>query len=153
VLVALIARELGDGRVAQTLAALPAGSAESILGHLLLTNPVDDVVWSAVLLCAIRALTREQPRRFSSLRSGRTSSTPTCSAAKRSISLPARPLSVSTIIPSRDAARSRAWASSSWATSRSPIFGLARHQATDIPSAMVSRHSFKPRYQRECVAQ
>jgi hypothetical protein len=54
VLLALIARELGGGRVAQTLAVLGAGSAELIFGHLLLTNPVDDVVWSAVLLCAIR---------------------------------------------------------------------------------------------------
>jgi 4-amino-4-deoxy-L-arabinose transferase-like glycosyltransferase len=61
-LLALIARELGGGRVAQTLAALGGGSAELIFGHLLLTNPVDDLVWSAVLLCAIRALTREQPR-------------------------------------------------------------------------------------------
>jgi hypothetical protein len=58
VLVALTARELGGGRVAQTLAALGAGSAELIFGHLLLTNPVDDVVWSAVLLFVIRALTR-----------------------------------------------------------------------------------------------
>jgi Dolichyl-phosphate-mannose-protein mannosyltransferase len=58
VLVALTARELGGGRVAQTLAALGAGSAELIFGHLLLTSPVDDVVWSAVLLFVIRALTR-----------------------------------------------------------------------------------------------
>jgi Dolichyl-phosphate-mannose-protein mannosyltransferase len=62
VLLALTARELGGGRVAQTLAALGAGSAELIFGHLLLTNPVDDVVSSAVLLFVIRALTRSTLR-------------------------------------------------------------------------------------------
>ena len=39
------------------------------------------------------------------------------------------------------------------ATSRSPILGSARHQATGIPSGVVIRYSFSPQYQRECAAQ
>lgn len=62
ILLALIARELGGGRYAQTLAAVGAASAELLFGHVLYTNSVGDVVWSAVLLFVIRALTRPQPR-------------------------------------------------------------------------------------------
>ena len=57
------------------------------------------------------------------------------------------------ISPGRSAPVRAACASSSAATSRSPIFGLARHQATGIPSGVVIRYSFRPQYQRECAAQ
>ena len=39
------------------------------------------------------------------------------------------------------------------ATSRSPSFGPARHQATGVPPGVVIRDSFNPQYQRECAAQ
>jgi hypothetical protein len=55
--------------------------------------------------------------------------------------------------PGRSAPVRAAWASRSAATSRSPIFGLAGHQATGIPSGVVIRYSFSPQYQRECAAQ
>jgi hypothetical protein len=42
-----------------------------------------------------------------------------------------------------------ACASSSPATSRSPIFGSARHHATGIPSGVMIRYSFSPQYQRD----
>jgi hypothetical protein len=51
-------------------------------------------------------------------------------------------------MPARAAQSSRAAA-----TSRSPIFGPARHQATGIPSGVLIRYGFSPPYQRECAAQ
>jgi 4-amino-4-deoxy-L-arabinose transferase-like glycosyltransferase len=63
VLVALIAREVGGGRAAQTLAALVAASGFPLIaGHVLLTATIDMVVWPAALLGVIRALLRDQPR-------------------------------------------------------------------------------------------
>ncbi|WP_344133190.1 glycosyltransferase family 39 protein [Luedemannella flava] len=63
-LVALTTRELGGGRGAQALsawavafAAVPVAS-----GHLLVTTTLDLPLWAAVLLCATRALLRDQPR-------------------------------------------------------------------------------------------
>jgi 4-amino-4-deoxy-L-arabinose transferase-like glycosyltransferase len=60
----LITRELGGGRQAQSLcawgysfAALPL-----VMGHVLLTSSIDLPVWPAVLLFAIRALLRREPR-------------------------------------------------------------------------------------------
>src|SRR5579875_3784247 len=66
---------------------------------------------------------------------------------------PGQALSASAIIPGRSAPRWRAWARSSAATSRSPILGPARHQATGIPSPVASTYSFRPQYQREWAAQ
>ncbi|MEJ7707800.1 MAG: glycosyltransferase family 39 protein [Nocardioidaceae bacterium] len=61
---ALITREMGGGRGAQTLcvwayafAALPL-----IMGHVLLTSTLDMPVWPAVLLFVIRAQLRRQPQ-------------------------------------------------------------------------------------------
>jgi 4-amino-4-deoxy-L-arabinose transferase-like glycosyltransferase len=63
VLIALIARELGGGARAQAFATLGVASAfPMIAGHLLLTASADLVVWSAVLLFAIRVLRRDEPR-------------------------------------------------------------------------------------------
>ena len=63
-LAALLARELGGGRLAQTLTAagVGTGAATLIFGHVLLTATLDLVVWLAVILCAARALMRDQPR-------------------------------------------------------------------------------------------
>ncbi len=62
-LVALLARELGGGRVAQPLAALAVVSSFGLIGgHTLLTITPDLLVWSAVLLFAVRALRRDEPR-------------------------------------------------------------------------------------------
>ncbi len=62
-LLALIARELGGGRAAQVLAALGGAAAFPLIaGHVLSTSTVDLVVWSAVILCVLRALLRDQPR-------------------------------------------------------------------------------------------
>ncbi|GAA3758742.1 glycosyltransferase family 39 protein [Plantactinospora mayteni] len=63
-LAALLARELGGGALAQTLAAfgLGSGSATLIFGHVLLTAGFDVVVWLGIILCAARALLRDQPR-------------------------------------------------------------------------------------------
>ena len=62
-LLALIARELGGGRAAQIFAALGgAATFPLIAGHVLVTSTVDLVVWSAVILCVLRALLRDQPR-------------------------------------------------------------------------------------------
>jgi Dolichyl-phosphate-mannose-protein mannosyltransferase len=62
-LLALMARELGGGRAAQVLAALGgAATFPLIAGHVLVTSTVDLVVWSAVILCVLRALLRDQPR-------------------------------------------------------------------------------------------
>jgi 4-amino-4-deoxy-L-arabinose transferase-like glycosyltransferase len=63
-LAALLARELGGGALAQGLTALGlgTGAATLIFGHVLLTATLDLVVWLAVILCATRALLRDQPR-------------------------------------------------------------------------------------------
>ncbi|ACQ81812.1 conserved hypothetical protein [Beutenbergia cavernae DSM 12333] len=64
VVVALLARELGGGAGAQTLAAW--GYAFAVLplafGHLMLTSAIDQLVWPAVLLFAVRALQRDDDR-------------------------------------------------------------------------------------------
>ncbi|MGH3048739.1 MAG: glycosyltransferase family 39 protein, partial [Gaiellaceae bacterium] len=59
-----ITRELGGGRRAQTLCAWGYASAAIplIMGHVLLTSTVDLPVWPAILLFAIRAQLRRQPR-------------------------------------------------------------------------------------------
>ncbi len=64
VVVALLARELGGGRGAQTLAAWGFGTAASplIFGHTLLTASLDMVVWPTVVLLVLRALLRDEPR-------------------------------------------------------------------------------------------
>jgi 4-amino-4-deoxy-L-arabinose transferase-like glycosyltransferase len=61
---ALVTRELGGGRGAQTLCAWASGYAALplIMGHLLLTSSVDLPVWPAVLLFIIKAQLRRQPR-------------------------------------------------------------------------------------------
>lgn len=63
-LAALLARELGGGTLAQTLAAfgLGTGAATLIFGHVLLTAGFDVLVWLGIILCATRALLRDQPR-------------------------------------------------------------------------------------------
>jgi 4-amino-4-deoxy-L-arabinose transferase-like glycosyltransferase len=63
-LVALITREVGGGRAAQALAAwgYAFASLPLLMGHALLTSTLDLPVWPAVLLFAIRAQLREQPR-------------------------------------------------------------------------------------------
>lgn len=62
--VALITCELGGGRRAQALCAWGYGFASLplIMGHVLLTSTVDLPVWPAVVLFAIRAQLRRQPR-------------------------------------------------------------------------------------------
>jgi hypothetical protein len=63
VLVVALAAEFGGGTGAQLLAA--AGSCASLVlaaGHLLSTAAVDLVVWLLVILFAVRALLRHQPR-------------------------------------------------------------------------------------------
>jgi hypothetical protein len=63
VLIALIAREVGGGPAAQTLAALAAaGGFPLIAGHVLATATIDLVVWPAVILGVMRALLRDEPR-------------------------------------------------------------------------------------------
>lgn len=64
VLVALIAREAGGGRTAQSLAAWGYGFATFplIVGHVLLTASIDQPVWLGVLLLAVRAQLREDAR-------------------------------------------------------------------------------------------
>jgi 4-amino-4-deoxy-L-arabinose transferase-like glycosyltransferase len=62
-LVVLLAREFGGGRGAQVLAAGGACcSLVLVAGHLLSTATVDLVVWLLVILFAVRALLRGQPR-------------------------------------------------------------------------------------------
>lgn len=63
-LAALLAREFGGDGLAQTLAALGMGTGAGTLvfGHVLLTAAPDLLVWSAVILCAARALLRDRPR-------------------------------------------------------------------------------------------
>jgi hypothetical protein len=62
--VALITRELGGGRRAQTLSAWGYAFAAIplIFGHALLTSTLDLPVWPAVLLFVLRARLRDQPR-------------------------------------------------------------------------------------------
>ena len=64
VVVALLTREFGGGRGAQTLSAWGYASASipMIMGHALLTSTVDLPVWPAVVLFIVRAIRREQPR-------------------------------------------------------------------------------------------
>ncbi|MEU0572884.1 glycosyltransferase family 39 protein, partial [Nonomuraea sp. NPDC005983] len=64
VLIALIARELGGGRVAQVLAMLgvATGVYTLIAGHTLLTLSFDLPIWAAAILFMLKALLREQPR-------------------------------------------------------------------------------------------
>ncbi len=62
-LCALVARETGGGRGAQTLAAAAAsGTLVLTFGHLFVTTSLDMVIWLAVALFAFRALLRDQPR-------------------------------------------------------------------------------------------
>ncbi len=64
VLAVLTTRELGGGRAAQTLCAwgLAFAGLPLAFGHTLLTATVDLLVWAAVLLLAVRALLRDEPR-------------------------------------------------------------------------------------------
>ena len=64
VVVALLTREFGGGRAAQTVAAWGYASAAIplIMGHALLTSTIDLPVWPAVVLCIVRAIRRAQPR-------------------------------------------------------------------------------------------
>ncbi|SOD71693.1 dolichyl-phosphate-mannose-protein mannosyltransferase [Jatrophihabitans sp. GAS493] len=59
----LVTRELGGGRIAQSICAWGYSFAAIplIMGHALLTSTVDLPVWPAVLLFVIRALLRAQP--------------------------------------------------------------------------------------------
>jgi hypothetical protein len=62
-LIALIAREVGGGPVAQALAACGATRTFGLaFGHLFITASVDAVVWLLAILFAFRALLRDQPR-------------------------------------------------------------------------------------------
>ena len=62
--IALIAREVGGGRLAQTLAAWGYAFAAFplVFGHVLLTTSIDEPVWLAVLLFIIRAVRRNEER-------------------------------------------------------------------------------------------
>jgi 4-amino-4-deoxy-L-arabinose transferase-like glycosyltransferase len=64
VVVALVTRELGGGRAAQTLCAwgYAFSAMPLVFGHVLLTATADLVVWPAVALFVVRALMRAQPR-------------------------------------------------------------------------------------------
>ncbi|MEW9550921.1 glycosyltransferase family 39 protein [Nonomuraea sp. NPDC050783] len=66
VLVALIARELDGGRLAQTLAAAgtATGAYTLIAGHTLLTLSFDLPLWAAAVLFLLKALLREQEPRW-----------------------------------------------------------------------------------------
>jgi hypothetical protein len=70
---------------------------------------------------------------------------PNPAVTKSSKSREAKPLPPIRTSPGRSAPVRAACASSSAVTSRSPIFGLARHQGMGIPSGVVIRHSFGPR--------
>src|SRR5690625_3804641 len=63
-LLALITREVGGSRLAQTLTVWGMAGATLTLmfGHVLLTASLDLVVWPAVLLFAIRAVGRDEGR-------------------------------------------------------------------------------------------
>src|SRR3954451_22276744 len=62
--IALITREVGAGRRAQTLAAWGYAFAAFplVFGHILLTTSIDEPVWLAVLLFIIRAVRRDEER-------------------------------------------------------------------------------------------
>ena len=62
-IVALITRELGGGRRAQTLCAWAYAFASTplLFGHVLLTSTIDLLVWPAVTLFVMRAVLRSQP--------------------------------------------------------------------------------------------
>jgi 4-amino-4-deoxy-L-arabinose transferase-like glycosyltransferase len=62
--IALITREVGGGRRAQTLAAWGYAFAAFplVFGHVLLTTSIDDPLWLAVLLFIIRAVRRDEER-------------------------------------------------------------------------------------------
>ncbi|MBP2479338.1 hypothetical protein JOF53_008210 [Crossiella equi] len=64
VLAALLTAELGGTRRAQLLCAFGSGTSFLVLsiGHVLVTSTVDLLAWGAILLCAVRALRRSQPR-------------------------------------------------------------------------------------------
>jgi Dolichyl-phosphate-mannose-protein mannosyltransferase len=64
VVITLVTRELGGGRLAQTLAAWGYAYATFTLnfGHMLMTASGDLVVWPLVVLFVLRALLRREPR-------------------------------------------------------------------------------------------
>ena len=64
IIIGLVAREVGAGRLAQGLAAWGYAFATFTLtfGHLLLTTSLDLVVWPLVLLFALRVFLRGEPR-------------------------------------------------------------------------------------------
>jgi 4-amino-4-deoxy-L-arabinose transferase-like glycosyltransferase len=62
-LAAAVAREVGGGAVAQSLAASGVfGTFPLIAGHIMVTSTPDLLVWLGVLLCALRALLHGQER-------------------------------------------------------------------------------------------
>ncbi len=63
-MVVLVTRELGGGRIAQGLAAWGYAFAAFPLtfGHLELTSGLDTLAWVAATYCLVRAVLREQPR-------------------------------------------------------------------------------------------
>ncbi|WP_433055889.1 glycosyltransferase family 39 protein [Dactylosporangium sp. CS-033363] len=64
-LLALVARELGGGAVAQTLAAAGVLTTFPLTaGHITITAAPDLVMWLLVILCLMRALLRDAPRMF-----------------------------------------------------------------------------------------
>jgi len=62
--VALLTRELGGGRTAQTMCAWGYGFAASplLFGHVMLTSSLDVVVWPLVVLLIVQAVLRPDPR-------------------------------------------------------------------------------------------
>ena len=62
--VAQLTREVGGGRLAQGLSAwgFAFGSFTLSFGHVLLTSAVDLLLWPSVVLCAVRAVSRDRPR-------------------------------------------------------------------------------------------
>jgi 4-amino-4-deoxy-L-arabinose transferase-like glycosyltransferase len=64
VVVALLTRELGGGRLAQGLAAwgYAFGTVTLNFGHILMTASVDLVVWPMIVLFVVRAVVRQQDR-------------------------------------------------------------------------------------------
>lgn len=63
-IIALVTRELGGGRLAQSLAAWGYAYSTFTLnfGHILMTASADLVVWPLVVLCVVRAVVRQQDR-------------------------------------------------------------------------------------------
>lgn len=64
VVLALVTRELGGDRRAQTLCAWATASAAVplVMGHVLLTSSLDLPVWPAIVLLVMRAQLRDEPR-------------------------------------------------------------------------------------------